>query len=497
MTTSLTAARGLAPRLRAALSEADYLLDPIQQRIGDAGQAGLARNTTIAAGVALGPDEDPQATLTRLFILQQSVERRVLENALPGLVDDLVGAGILTAADAHVRAAVDIRPYGSDDGEHGWVVSDLTPGLNHDGTTTRGDWVLGVSPASTTLAQMTMRRPVHRALDLGTGCGVQSLHLARHTSSVVATELNPRAVELAGWTFALSGVDVDLRQGDLYAPVADETFDLIVTNPPYVMSPPQHERLVYREAGLRGDELVERVVREGADRLAPGGCLQVLGNWAQLAGVPWQDRLAEWVPDDLDVLVMQREELDRFEYIEMWLADAGLNGTTHWEPRYRQWLDYFTELNIESVGMGWILVQRPASPRSTTRRFDSWPHAVAQPVGEAFAAFAAAAEWVTRTDADLLATRWRLTSLDQETIGRPGSADPEHVVLRSRSGFCRAVEVDTALGGVLGACDGDLPLGVLVAAVADLLGVSADALRGEVLGQWRQLLVEGYLTPCE
>ena len=47
-------------------------------------------------------------------------------------------------------------------------------------TPIRPDFVLGVSSASSTLAQLTVRDPVGRALDLGTGCGVQSLHLARH-----------------------------------------------------------------------------------------------------------------------------------------------------------------------------------------------------------------------------------------------------------------------------------------------------------------------------
>ena len=67
--------------------------------------------------------------------------------------------------------------------------------------------MLGVSAASASLAQLTLRRPVGRALDLGTGCGVQSLHLARHADAVVATDLNPRALDLARITFALNGID--------------------------------------------------------------------------------------------------------------------------------------------------------------------------------------------------------------------------------------------------------------------------------------------------
>ena len=100
------------------------------------------------------------------------------------------------------------------------------------------DFVLGVSSASSTLAQLTVRAPVARALDLGTGCGVQSLHLARHAGQVVATDLNPRALALAEMTAMINSVEIDLRQGNLYEPVAGERFDLITSNPPYVMSPP-------------------------------------------------------------------------------------------------------------------------------------------------------------------------------------------------------------------------------------------------------------------
>lgn len=496
----MTPSPELIDRFRAALLTARWTPDAVLERIGEAGQTGLWRNSTIAAAEALGEADDPQAILARWWLLQQPVTRTAAARALPGLVDDLVEARILAYDGPLVWAIVDVRPYGSDDdGASGWVVSDLTPNLDHKSSPTRPDYVLGVSPASTTLAQMTVRRPVGKALDLGTGCGVQSLHLARHADEVVATDLNPRTLELARWTWGLSGAKVDARLGDLYAPVAGELFDLVVTNPPFVMSPPrpEQERLTYRESGLAGDGLMRRVVAEGINHLAPGGRLQVLGNWSHVAGEPWQERLQSWVGAEFDVLVMERELLDPYEYIEMWLADAGVAGTADWAQRYREWLAYFEELGIESVGMGWLQVTRPLSARPGVQRFETWSHQVMQPVGPAFAAFSDAADCELTGD-KMLATRWRLADdIDQETIGRPGAPDPEHVVLRSRSGFCRAIEVDTALGGVLGACDGDLPLGVLISAVANILEVDEGALRDEIVGRWPDLVLDGFVLPAE
>src|SRR5947207_195165 len=82
----------------------------------------------------------------------------------------------------------------------------LTPGRDGKVSPTRPDLVLGVSAASTSLAQLTPREVIGSALDLGTGCGVQSLHLARHAARIVATDVNPRALELAEVTLGLNRV---------------------------------------------------------------------------------------------------------------------------------------------------------------------------------------------------------------------------------------------------------------------------------------------------
>ena len=203
--------------------------------------------------------------------------RPLLERALPGLVGPLIESGILATQAREIRASIDIRPYASDGGDF-WVVSDLTPNLDTVVNPMRPDFVLGVSAASATLAQLTIRRPVGRALDLGTGCGVQSLHLAGHAEQVIATDINPRAIMLARLTSMINSVEVDLRLGDLYAPVEGERFDLIISNPPYVISPPTGARLTYREGSQPGDQLVQQVLGKGAALLNPGGVLQVLVN---------------------------------------------------------------------------------------------------------------------------------------------------------------------------------------------------------------------------
>ena len=473
----------------------DYTRAGVASAVGEAGRKGLERGVGVAAEHILGSRDDLLAQFIRLWYLHLPVPIRQLTE-VP--VDELCRVGILEVEASRARALVGVRPIDLLDGATGWVVCDHAPGLNHDIRPTRPDHVLGASPASMSLAQMTMRTPVDTALDLGCGCGVQSLLLAGHANRVVATDVNPRALQMAALSTQLSGVadQVDLRSGLLYEPM-DTRVDLIVSNPPYVMSPPEEHgaRLVYRDGGLEGDALVESVVRGAPARLNEGGSLQVLANWAQVDGQPWQDRLATWVEGTgADLWVVERDHLDVHQYIETWLTDAGLDGTPQWRPKYDAWLDYFAQQHITGVSMGWITLTM-AGRSTPDLSFEQWPWQVNQPVADAVTAHQPGVSAALLPDEKLLASAWTLRDdVVQEQTGQPGSADPQHVVLRQREGMCRAVEVATASGGVLGACDGQLPLGVLIDTVASILDDSPQQVREQTLPLVRQCLREGFLS---
>lgn len=475
------------------LAAADYQLDGVAARLGDAALAGLARNSALPARRELADEFDAQADLIRLWLLADAVPVERARRALSGL-DDLVDAGVLERRGDQVQATVELKPYG-DESFSAWVCSDPTP-LDGRSAPPRPDFVLGASPASTTLAQLIPRDRVRSVLDLGTGCGIQALHLAEHAEHIVATDLNPRALELAAITLGLAGVSADLRLGSLYEPVAEDRFDLIVTNPPYVISPPSRSELVYREGTQIGDGLMHTVVTEAVEHLNSDGTLIVLGNWA-ITDQPWQERLAEWIaPTGCDAMVLQREVLDPYEYIELWLADAGLNGSSHYRQRYTEWLDYFDSCGIRHVGMGWLALRNTGRDQPQVR-IEDWPHAVHQPVGPAIASDFAAVDASQLSDEHLLARRWRThPGVVQETIGVPGARDPQHLVLRQQYGFGRALEPGTALAAVVGACDGELPLSVLIGAVAALLQVEEIPMKAQTLSQMRRLIADGYVYPA-
>jgi hypothetical protein len=480
-------------RLRDALAAADFTVGSVADLIGTEAHAALGRNETTPA-LRRTADGSSLAALTRLWLLQAPVPVDDVERALPGLVDSLCVAGLLERSVGEVRAVLDVRPYADDD-RSWWIVSDLTPGLDGSARKIRSDHVLGVSSASKSLAQLTIRDHFDSALDLGTGSGVQAMHLTQHVDRVVGTDLNPRCLDLAALTAELNAVTVELLLGSLYEPVGDATFDLIVSNPPFVISPATQELLAYRDSGLPGDELVRRVVTQAVDHLNPGGWCQILANWVHVEDQPWTDRLADWLGSTgCDAWVVQREVIDTCRYVEMWLDDAGLHGAHDYLDRYDAWLEWFDQQRVGAVGFGWLSMRKAdrARPQLT---IEEWPYEIEQPLGPHILGWGARVDSVDRaSDADLLQARLlRSPDLVEERFGRPGDDDPESIVLRGQRGMRRARTVTTAVAAMVGACDGDLTLAQIVQALSTLLDVPSDVVHAELLEAARGLILEGFL----
>jgi methylase of polypeptide subunit release factors len=419
----------------------------------------------------------------------------------------------LVAASGHqpddeVRPLVDLRPYSSDDGSW-WLASDVGE------LATVGplppDHVLGVGGASLTLARWVPRDPVLRALDVGTGCGVQAFHLAQHSAAVVASDTSARCLAYAAFNAALNaeapgafgGRSLDLRRGDLLEPVRGEKFDLVVSNPPFVISPrvPGFPMYEYRDGGRTGDQLVKTLVGGVADVLTPGGIASLLGCWEQHEGEDWADRVTAWLPPQLDAWVVQREVQDPAQYAETWARDGGHRpGQPSHSALVMAWLDDFAARGVEGVGFGIITLRLPdaGGHRPRLRRLEelSTPLA-ARPLGQAVSDLLAAHDWLSaRSDDALLAERLVVApDVTEERHGRPGDEHPLVLVLRQGGGLERTLRADTALAGLVGACDGELPLGRLLGALSTLLHEPVAELTQRLLPQVRALVGDGLLLP--
>jgi len=465
-------------RVRDLFEQAGYTVDGVRRLLGPVAGAALARDEIVPA-LRAARGGTPAEILLRLFWLQVPVPG----SALP--FDDLIALGLAErdgdgGGDDEVRALLHVEPVESQESTAcGYVVSDLKarPGGVH----LRKDHVVGQGGASANLAQLVVHKPVDNLLDLGTGSGVQAVHLAGRTRRITATDLSPRAIELAALSFALSGIEAELLEGSLFEPVAGRTFDVIVSNPPFVISP--ERRFGYRESGLPGDEVCRRLVREAPRHLADDGWCHLLANWLHVEGEDWHERVAGWV-EGVDGWVVQRDVQDPAEYAELWLRDSCEAGTPEYRVRYDAWLDHFEAQKVTAIGFGWITLHRSGGDDV---RVEELRHAVDQPVGAYVRSVVRGRPHLTQ--ATTLRTADGIT---QEQIGPPGAEDPERIVLRQTRGLRRAAQVGTVEAALAGACDGDLPLGPLLAAIAEITGADPADVRAQALAVLPDLVADGF-----
>lgn len=487
--------------LREDLQDAPFGVDEVRERLGDLAANALGREQTLPARRAVAGARDPIGVLIGCFGLGLPVPADDLTRALPRTgVTGAVDLGIVEPHGAHVRATCDVRPYGDDGGNSWWVASDPT---EH----TRGgplpvDHVLGIGGASSTLASWTPRDRVARALDVGTGCGVQALHLSGHAQTVVATDLSRRALGYAAFNAALNRMDWDLRHGSFLEPVAGETFDLIVSNPPFVITPrtgnvPLYE---YRDGGAAGDAVVASLTQGVGGHLAPGGVAQLLGNWESVAGQDWREKVGEWVAaSGLDAWVVQRDVQDPAEYAELWSRDGGhLPGTSEHDAMVGAWLDDFAERGVEQIGFGIITLHRPTTQRAPFVDLLEVAGPVASPMGPTIAAGLVARDRLAGLDDDaLLDIAWTCAAdVTTQTHAAPGASDPTVIALQQGGGLGRSIRLDTLDAALVSVSDGELTARQSLTAIAALLDVGT----GEALAAGarlvRGLAADGLLVPA-
>lgn len=126
-------------------------------------------------------------------------------------------------------------------------------------------------------------------LDLGTGSGVCALLAARSARRVVAVDINATAIRCAGINVSMNRLEhrIELRHGDLFGPVAEERFDLVLFNPPFIVGTPKDDR----DAAWRSNDAAERFAAGLANHLKPGGAALLLLSSFGNAGATFESEL--------------------------------------------------------------------------------------------------------------------------------------------------------------------------------------------------------------
>lgn len=507
----------LVEALRADL--AGFTVDAVHAVLGDVAHAALGRELAAPARRSCARSGEPVARLLELFVLGGRPSRAAVDAALPHVgVDGAARLGLVELAGSDggdaVRGLVDLRPFAVEDGDRSaqwWIASD--PGELATGGPLRDDHVLGVGGASVTLAQSTVRRDAARVLDLGTGCGVQALQAAGHARHVVATDVSARALAYARFTAALNapalgGTRLDWRRGDMLDPVEGERFDLIVSNPPFVVTPrvegvPTYE---YRDGGREGDAIVRDLVHRLPAHLEAGGVAQLLGNWEHRDGEDWKAGWQRWLEtspwraqgEEFDVWVVQREVQDPAEYAQLWIRDAGAPDEAAQQRLVDAWLDDFERRGVSGVGFGLITLRRPRGGRRGQVRLEDLRGTREQGLGTHVATVLDAIDWLGDHEGDALLEAHLEVAGDvtEERHHLPGAADPQVILLRQGGGFGRAVPATTMVAAVVGACDGELSVGQIAAAVAHLAELPVRDVLDDVVPALRELVATGMVLPA-
>ena len=496
------------------LTSAGYTTTNVAKLLGHTATAALEREQVIPARQAL---VEPLAQGNRLagliscFMLADPISTAQAEQLFATLgLDGALALNIVRLTnDDDVVATVDLSAYATDHPGDMWVASDQT--ALQLGQPLPAEHILGVGKASITLAEITPRHNVTTALDIGTGCGIQALHLLTHARHVTITDISQRALDFAVFNILLNAavLEVDPKNlrdrvtvvaGNMLEPVAGQHFELVVTNPPFVIAPASSTTThTYRETGHTGDKLVKELIASIDTVLTDGGQAVMLANWEMFGQDDWHARLATWPSATMDIWAIQRSSSDPAQYAEIWLRDS----SEHLNPQayaqaYAAYLADFTARGVTQIGFGWVWLRKRANT-PPLHRFEYLTAVVHQPVARAWSTS------VTRHDAVATKTsHWALADthlvvpdwVTYEQYQRFGAEHPEVLMAKSGTGFGRHIRLDTATAAVLGACDGELTAGQLTAAVAGLLELD-DTQTAALQDEITALYVDGFLEVFE
>ncbi len=384
-----------------------------------------------------------------------------------------------TCAAARLRARLEVRPYATD-GRRAVVgvlrlrIATCDPGP------LAPDHVLGIGAASLTLAQATVRRsvragpgPRHRLRRAGTACG----H-ARRRRWLPPTSASGRF----GTQRRLRSCRVrrgSCRHGSLLDPVRDERFDLVVANPPFVVSPGfdrDSGGYDYRDSGLAGDAASAALVagvpallehrrhgvaareldRPGRWRLGGPGRGMARRGTVRRVGVATRDRRARAVRD---AVAARRRRGSRGRRAGTRVTTAGWTGSSaRASPR---------------SGMGLVTMWRNDGPSPQVVCEDVPQRSSSRQAATSTRGWDGVVGWPSHDDATLLGTRLRHAARPRARTGRRGRrgrVDAAALHLRQTTGMRWEIAADDAMAGLVAACDGRLSLDVLVDVLAATAG---------------------------
>ena len=475
------------PRLIADIRELLDRENYMEQAIESMTASADVQQATSENGKDLARADQP---LLSLFLYAQPVERKAVSRVLKRTaMKQWIAAGLIERKADLILPLVTLRPF------WGLVVASDVDWTSDAASRTNA--VMGVTGGTQSLSKMTVRRRSQLTLDLGTGTGIQAMLAADHSDKVIATDLNPRALNFARFNAQLNGIDnIEFLEGDLFEPVEGKTFDLIICNPPFSVSP--DFRCLYRDNPMDDDEFVQRIVNEVPRFLRTDGYAQIICHWVQPEDQNWKNSISAWFGQSAcDAWVLRWKTTDVSTYAATWLQGYDESDSDQLRAK---WMDYYKARGIGSIGSGIISMRRSYNPRHWVR-IDEAPPLLMQGCG----GHVARGFWLQ----DFLNARSEPSSLLNEALFVVPHARLEQWLKPARGGqrmtgarltltrgLGYSVELAPGIADILLNCDAQIPLGQVLTDAAAHSGRELKDIVSQYLPGLRQLIALGFLNPA-
>ena len=354
-------------RVRELLHRTNYTAEGVAER---GGARSIYEFKAIYEGRTVGLElTDGLDVLIRLFMDSMAVDQAAVRQLLgPEGVEALLALGLLVpgaAAPGTWEAPMLLYPA-----EGFWLISDAdaNPARGNLATTRQDVVYPAVTRNTGRFIAFQPSRPCDQMLELCGGTGLAALRASAFARKSWTADITARATACADFNIRLNGLtNVKAVEGDLYEPVGDETFDLIVAHPPYVPALTEN-KLIFRDAGQDGEQITRRII-EGAPRyLRPGGRLYCLCQATDRKGALLETRVRGMLGEaeaEFDVVLVTMQEYDPLEY---YTRAAVMGRETY--ASIGDWYQCFQSMEVERLVYGLIVLQRhrSAAPTITVRR---------------------------------------------------------------------------------------------------------------------------------
>jgi methylase of polypeptide subunit release factors len=289
-------------------------------------------------------------------------------------------------------------------------------------------------------------------------------------------------------------------EGSLYEPIGERQFDLIASNPPFMLAPVQ--KYLFRDSSLPGDSISERILLGAGERLRHGGYGVVVFNWLHTDPRDPAARPKEWLKSTgCDALLFHFETLDPVAYAVRSLHLTEGHDQKEYARQMDERLEYYEREGVKGVNEGVIILRRCPGRANWVLAQSVKAESVGS-CGEQVERIFQAQDYLQQLEdmSHLLSRSLTIVADHQLEVAlraQEGGWRTRYAHLKQTKGLEFSTEVDQYVSLIVAKCDGKHPLRDLVEEAAGKMGVRFEELAPECLAVVRNLMQSGFFVMPE